>query len=85
MKLYQLSSKHEINILENISIIYSQDFSQMYHADTLETYIITFFNTPTSIEAVEEKISKIPNFNRNEFYEYITDLIEKQIIEECNE
>ena len=85
MKLYQISNEFEMNTIDDMSIIYSQDFSQVYQADQIETLILSEFHDPTCVEKVKEIVQKIPQYKESEFDSYIEDLISKEILIVCGE
>lgn len=80
MTKYVLSSEFEKNTIDDKCILFSQDCRKIYEANVIETIIVTQFEKPCSIGEVEEKCRQIEGFNREEFYDFINDIINKHII-----
>ncbi len=66
-------------------IAFSQDLTEIYQMNSLETLIVSSFENPTTKEEAISVISKIEGFNSQEYDTFFQDLIDKKIIERVYE
>ena len=85
MKKYQLTEQYEMNIIGDMSIVFSQDLTKIYQAGKIETIIISAFKAPITIQSVKERVCNIEKFNEDEFILFISNLIERNIISETKD
>lgn len=81
---YKISDLFEVNIVEDKQIFISNDFSVIYVADELATYIIDLFKTENTIDSVCNSLSSMEGFCLREFQEFIEKIISHKIILPCD-
>ena len=80
MKTLKFSDGFEINMIGENSVIYSQDFSQVFHAGQIESLILREFVSPKCVSEVKAKMQSIQGFTESEFNNFVNDLINKKIL-----